>query len=357
MHPRAAPRRRLAVIALVAALLPVLALSGCARARDTAATPVPPASAAPVGQRLIFTYYFYWYDATTGAHLQPSVLRYRFPPTPPPTWRTVAWQAKQLSDMSAAGIDGALAVYWGFDRPQDTWSPQGLDVMAQAYRDLVRAGRPAPHIGMFFDTTAVDQRDLTSAAGKAWFYANFKDFFTRIPRDEWQLVDGRPVAFLFTSDFTAAFDQSTFDYVYDHFTGDFGVRPYIVREVSWDYPFSGWVNGERLWNKSTPVRTDNNYLWAAAIHGYVDRGGVAAVGPGFDDHLVPGRGTGTVVDRQGGAFYLRAFEGAIKSGKRLLSIETWDELHEGSNICETVEFGRQYIDLTRTEADRFHAQP
>ena len=320
---------------------------------STSCLPSTPAGDS-LSQRLLLTYYFYWYDSQTGGHLQPSVLRDHFPPSPDPDWRSLAWQEKQLSDMAEAGIDGALAVYWGFDRPEDEWSSAGLTVMAGAYRALRAEGRPSPHIGMFLDTSIVNMRDLTSDAGKEWFYANFKNFFTRVPRDEWQVVNGRPVAFLFTSDSTQAFNQSTFDYVYAHFQADFGVRPYIVREVSWDHPFDGWVDDKRNWDRKTAIVTDNSYLWAASIHGFLNRGGVAAVGPGFDDSLVPGR-AGTVVDRQEGDFYRRAFDAAIASKKPIVAIETWDEMHEGSGICESTEFGRAYIDITRTEAARFHS--
>ena len=349
------PRGLRAALAAGAALL--LFVTGCVLNRQDGPPPgtVPPASPVPSLARLLLTYYFYWYDSETGEHLQPQILRYRFPTSPAPSWRSVAWQEKQLSDMAQAGIDGALAVYWGHERPQDSWSYEGLPVMAEAYRALKAAGRPAPHIGLFLDTTIDDNRDLTTENGKAWFYSNFKDFYTRIPRDEWQLVNGRPVAFLFISNWTHAVNQSTFDYVYAHFQQDFGVRPYIVREVSWDYPISNWEGDQATRDYKHPIVTDNNYLWAAAEHGYVDRGGVAAVGPGYDDHLVPGRGRGTTVDRQDGAFYSTAWRAAIASKKTLVVIETWDEMHEGSGICETVEYGRKYIDLTRHFADLFHS--
>ncbi|MGH2457394.1 MAG: DUF5010 domain-containing protein [Chloroflexota bacterium] len=324
----------------------------------------PPATAAPTptpvpsGQRLIFTYYFYWYDAATGAHLQEADgLRYHFPAQPLVSWANPAWHAKQLSDMRWAGINVALPVYWGHDRPQDAWSWQGLDVLAKTWRGLQREGSDPPRIGMFLDTTIVAGRNLTSADGKRWFYSNFHDFFTRIPREAWALVDGRPVAFLFTSDWTAAMDQTTFDAVSDQFQRDFGARPYIVREVSWDYPILRWENGVRVRDYTRAILTDNSYLWDAAAHGFVDRGGVAEVGPGYDDHLVPGRGAGTVMSRENGAFYRRAFAAAISSGKPLLAIETWDELHEGSGIAETVEYGRQYLEITRDMARQFHAAP
>ncbi|MDQ6879996.1 MAG: DUF5010 domain-containing protein [Candidatus Dormibacteraeota bacterium] len=341
-----------------ALLLSIVVLSaGCGQAIDSppASNAVPPASPVASGARLIFTYYFYWYDATTGGHLQQQAgIRYHLPPTPTPSWRSQAWQERQLADMAKAGIDVTLPDYWGFDTRSDDWSWKGLDVLAKAWHAQNDAGGNPPKIGMFLDTTVIRWRDLTVDSGKAYFYANFHDFFTRIPRDEWALIDGRPVAFLFTSDWTTAMNQSSFDYIYSHFQSDFGVRPYIVREVSWDYPILRWNNGQRVRDYQHPIKTENNYLWDAAAHGYIDRGGVAEVGPGYDDHLVPGRGNGTVTDRDKGAFYHRNFDAAIASGKSLLAVETWNEIHEGTGIGETVEFGRQYINLTHDLAAAFH---
>jgi hypothetical protein len=54
-------------------------------------------------------------------------------------------------------------------------------------------------------------------------------------------------------------------------------------------------------------------------------------------------------------FYEYAFWRAIQSHKTLLVIETWDEMHEGSSIAETVEYGRTYLDLTRALTAMFHA--
>jgi hypothetical protein len=220
---------------------------------------------------------------------------------------------------------------------------------------MAQRGETAPRIGLFLDTTIVGMRDLTTAMGKQWFYSNFKDFFTRIPREQWAVTGGRPIVFLFTSDFTAAVDQSTFDYVYERFQADFGIRPYIVREVSWDYPILRWEQGERVRDMDHPIRTDNSYLWAASIHGYIDRGGVAAVGPGYDERGIPGR-SGTYTDRENGDFYKRALAAAISSGKPLVAIETWNEMHEASGIAESLEYGRTYIELTRAFATQFHAR-
>ena len=53
--------------------------------------------------------------------------------------------------------------------------------------------------------------------------------------------------------------------------------------------------------------------------------------------------------------------GARPSGGRpgIVILETWNEFHEGTNIAESREHGRQYIDLTRKYVDLFKrgAQP
>lgn len=344
-----------------AALLGAAILGGSASRGDGGGGGGAPSGAAPtptpvaVTHPMVLSYYFYWYDAQSGAHLQPGSLRDTPPADPAPSWRSVAWHQRQFSDMADAGIDTALAVYWGADNPQDAWSPGGLPVMAQALDRLNAAGHATPKLGMFLDTTVVNHRDLTTDAGKQWFYRNFRDFFQAVPRQWWATVGGRPIAFLFTTDWTEAVNQATFDYVYQQFQADFGVRPYLVREVSWDYAITGWQNGERVRDYQQPIATDNSYLWAAAMHGFVDRGGVAAVGPGYNDTHVADRKGGTSTDRRNGDLYATAFRQAIAAKKPLLVIETWNEYHEGSDIAESREYGRRYLDLTKQLTAEFRA--
>ena len=316
-----------------------------------AATPTPVSLTRP----LVLTYYFYWYDAATGGHLQESTLKHHPPQTPAAAWHSVAWHRKELADMAAAGIDVVLPVFWGSGSAEDRWSTEGLAVLATAWDQLRAEGVNPPKIGLFFDTTIIDQRNLTTGAGKAWFYQNFAEFFRRVPSRMWAAAAQGPIIFLFISNWTAAVDQTTFDYVYEHFTADFGVRPYMVREVSWDYPILRWEGKERVWDYQNPVVTENSYLWAGSIHGFVDRGGVAVVGPGYDDRHIPDRGGGRATERDDGRFYIEQFRKAIAARKSMLVIETWNELHEGSGISETREFGRKYIDLTRQLSAEYKA--
>jgi hypothetical protein len=101
------------------------------------------------------------------------------------------------------------------------------------------------------------------------------------------------------------------------------------------------------------VTTDGEYAWGAAFGGYKDFGNVASVGPGYDERLIPGR-AGHYRPRDNGEWYEANFDRAIASRKRLLAIETWNEFHEATGISDSVEYGRTYIELTRTLVQRYH---
>jgi hypothetical protein len=300
-----------------------------------------------------FTYFYYWYDLPDGPHSGALTDR---PSERDASYQSVAWFQKQFGDMSDAGIDVALAVYWG---PAEPSSDVGLANMAQAAAAMRAAGTKPPDIGMFFDTGLIGrwpkgQRDLTKPENEARFYDLVHTFFTTLPRDQWALVDGRPVLWMWASWFDISFDQSFFDYVSGRFRNDFGVRPYIVAESSWRFA----TRAGHPPDATQPIHIDNFYTWGAALDGYRDTGtGVASVGPGYDERELDGPGrSGRFADRAGGRFYSRNFEQALASGRRLIVIETWNEFHEASDIADSAEYGRTYIDLTKRFLARFKAQ-
>ncbi|MDQ6879997.1 MAG: DUF5010 domain-containing protein [Candidatus Dormibacteraeota bacterium] len=290
---------------------------------------------------LVFTYFFYWYDAGTGQHMTPLA---DHPVSPPrPSWHNVDWYTKELTDMRYAGIDVVLPVYWGSG---EVWSTNGLGYLVQARDQVAAGGGGAPAVGMFFDTTILGSRDLTQPANMALFYANVKDFYSRIPARMWVRVQGRPVVWLYWPPVGITFNQAVFDYTYDSFTRDFGIRPYIVSEVRWECAVTGWNATAPVQDCTHRIGTDASYEWNVAYNGYWGRGTVAAVGPGYNESGIAGR-RGVVRPRAGGEWYRTNFEKAAASKRRLLVIETWNEFHEASDVSESVEYGRTYVEYTR----------
>ena len=317
--------------------------------------PTLPVPTADPGQAPIaFTYFYYWYDLPSGPHSGALTDR---PADPDASYRNVSWFTRQLADMSDAGIDVALAVYWGGAEPS---SDTGLVNMATAASELRRQDANPPRIAMFFDTGLIGrwpkgQRDFTDPENQRRFYSLVHTFYSLLPRDQWAMVDDRPVLWMWASWFDISFDQSFFDYVYGRFENDFGARPYIVAEVSWRFETKVGRGGV---DPTRPIHVDNFYSWGAALDGYRDAGtGVASVGPGYDERKLDGPGrTGRHADREGGRFYERNFAAALDSGRRLLVLETWNEFHEASDIANSVEYGRTYIELTKRLIAQFKAK-
>jgi hypothetical protein len=106
------------------------------------------------------------------------------------------------------------------------------------------------------------------------------------------------------------------------------------------------------------VVSDGLYAWGAAPFGFNPSSEltVAQVGPGFKNTQYctggPERNCFDV-DRLGGARYEEQLQQAVASGRHLLAVETWNEFSEGTDVQETVETGRQYIDLTRKYVEQF----
>lgn len=307
-------------------------------------------------QRVIGTTYFYWFrwpnmhffddsaqtdDALTDHFVDPTSV----------DMMSKAWHKKEVSDMIEAGIDTLWPVYWAapgnFNHPRYRLFVDALVPLQEALDELIAEGKSPPRIGMFYDTSSLlnsvrgvipssGKADLTTPLGREIFYHTIRSFWSSVHPRHWACIEGRPVTVLYTYEFAANHDQSSVDYVYTRFENEFaGVRPHIIRERSWSF------------------QTEGRYQWGAALHGpmFYD---IAAIGPGYDDSAVP-REPHSYRPREGGDFYRASWESVLNAGRDIVHIETWNEMHEGTDVCESVEYGRQYIELTRYYADRFKA--
>jgi hypothetical protein len=297
---------------------------------------------------LIATTYFYWYDAASRGHIVNANGTDALTDHPPTldgfSYHNLDWHARQLADMIEAGLDVALPVYWGTPLSQRHWSDEGLPKLVAAREQLIRQGRNPPPIGMFFDTSTLRHNeggyhvDLTTDAGRRWFYGTIRNFWSLIPPEHRARIDGKPLVFLYASAFARAVDAQLFPAVRAMFQRDFGTDLFLVKMHGW------------------PGAADSEYQWGGALAPrFLD---TAGLGPGYDHSAVPGR-TPLVRPREDGQFYRRAWQLLLAQevARRpwLVHVETWNEFHEGTEICETREYGRKYIELTREFADAFHA--
>ncbi len=337
--------------AMLLLVLIILAMTSCG---DGDGADIEPsiASSTPNGgspEPFVATYFYYWYDLPDGPHSTELTDR---PADPGASYESIDWFKKQLTDMSDAGIDVALAVYWGEAEPS---SDIGLANMAEAYDQLQVEGQPPPSIAMFLDTGVIGQwplaeRDLTRPEQQERVYSMIRTFYEILPEHQWMIVDGRPLVWLWAAFFDIKFDRSFFDYVISNFEHDFGVRPYLVGEEIWRL-----ARTDSGVDSSEEMPLDDFYIWGAALDGFrFPPGGIAEIGPGYDERELGGLGrSGRHRNRDDANFYKASFQQAIESGASVIAIETWNEFHEASDIADSVEFGRQYIDLTRQYVELF----
>ncbi len=300
------------------------------------------------GTPTIATTYFYWYDEASKSHIIDNDGTDALTEHPPTieglSYKNVDWHYDQLSDMIDAGIDVIMPVYWGGPFTSFPWSDEGLPPLVQARDKLLAEGKSPPAIGMFYDTSTLHANahryhvDLTKPAGHRWFYGTVRNFFSLIPEKHRVLIDGKPLVILYADAFAKDVDESLFPAVRQMFRDEFGGDIYLVKHQGW------------------PGESDSIYSWGAAMAPKMLD--TAAIGPGYDHSAVPGR-TPLVRQRDSGQFYKFGWKLLLSKDPAtrpwLLHIETWNEYHEGTQICETLEYGRQYIDMTRHFADRFHA--
>jgi Domain of unknown function (DUF4214)/Domain of unknown function (DUF5010) len=114
---------------------------------------------------------------------------------------------------------------------------------------------------------------------------------------------------------------------------------------------SGWLF--YYWGRYYPGQADSEFYWSGALAPTFRA--VASLGPGYDQSAIRDRPP-LVVPRDDGRHYQAAWEELLAMQPRpwFVHLETWNEYFEGSDIAESREFGRTYIDLTRAFADRFH---
>jgi hypothetical protein len=302
-------------------------------------------------QPTVATHYFYWYHWPTEHFDEPGApgpeghCRH-FANPDKVSYRSVDWHAENFAAMAGAGIDAALPVYWGapgaYDRPNLAFSRAGLQPMVDALDRLEKDGAKVPRLGLFYDTSTLanDTRgasppggkaDLTTAAGQDLFCTTVTDYFAAIPKRHWARHRGGALVVLYVSAFAGKRDSQLGNVLRARFRDKFpGEAICLVADVSWG-----------------TIGQDLTTSWGAALHGPQLHRGTAQIGPGYDDRAVPGRRT-PVRDRENGAFYGYSWQQALVHRPELVLLETWNEMHEGTELCNTREGGNQYVDLTKT---------
>ena len=318
-------------------------------------------------EKLALTHYFYWYQGDSRKESPAGHVRIEDGSSeltdqpldgvgPWFSYDRVQWHKDQFTQIRNAGIDVVIPVYWGDAQDRRWFADKGLNCMVQALKELKAEGKSYPLVGMFFDTSAMNRAyggqnpDVKSDEVKETFYGMIKDFFLNVP-DEFRAVVQTPaekggypanIVVLYTASWFSDLDASFTDFCNKRFMQDFGRR--LIWLGSSDYREKApAMDGYTDYGAGLGFRFDDK--------GWID---IAGIGAGYDDSSQKGREKATIRSRMSGNAYRKGWDSAMAASPDWLVIDGWNELHEGSEICPSVQYGESYIGLTKINMLRFN---
>jgi len=223
-----------------------------------------------------------------------------------------------LHEMSKSGIDVALVI--GSE-------PARLSALGRALEDLDRELRVHPRVAPAVDLAPLKGIDLTTDEGRRRLYALVAGFYSRMPPPSWVFVDGRPLAWLLPVPAGTRVDKGLGEELAKIGRRDFDGRSFfLAADVSW-----------------RDVPADRRFAWGAAHDGPRDLG-IVSVGPGCGSPDRP---------RDDGKFYERGWYVALRLEPRWVAIESWNGGEEGTDVAESKEYKRKYVEATLQYARKF----
>jgi hypothetical protein len=223
-----------------------------------------------------------------------------------------------LHEMSKSGIDVALVI--GAD-------PARLSALGRALEDLDREIRVHPRVAPAIDVAPLKGVDLTTEDGRMRLYALISGFYSQMPPKSWSVVDGRPLVWLLPAPVGTRVEKRLGEDLSKIGRRDFDGRSfYLATDVSW-----------------RDVPADRRFAWGAAHDGPRDLP-IVSVGPGCASPDRP---------RDDGKFYERGWYVALRLEPRWVAIESWNGGAEGTDVAESKEQKRKYVEATLQYARKF----
>jgi len=339
-----------ALAVLVASACPVLASEPPDSPRFEERAPEPSESFS-ARQRLVGALYHYHYRHPDEGMRHPVApgadpLRYHFPDPHRVSYLDPDWHAEQVREMETAGLDLLLAVFHPPSGEAPSPSLRGLPPLMLALDRSAAAGGRPPRVGLYLETSGLVPRGevppavrrhvhLATPWGRERFLGVLRDFFEHVPPRHRAKIDGRLVVVVGSAFPVGRFPEDLFEKATLGLRRDLGTEPFFVLERSWK------------------VEADARFGEGGALAGPVLVGRTAHLGPGFDDSRWPSGGY-PIRDRERGRYYERGWMRVLRSDARLVILDSWNGLENGTAICSTRELGSRYVELTRKYVRLFH---
>ncbi len=292
-----------------------------------------PAPLAAAPGRTVLAIYYPWYDSSIWK--DPVV-----PDRPPDRYSSSnpAVIARQIDQARSAGIDGFISAWYGprVEVNQTETNLRALLDLAAQRGFSVAAG--VETAGPFFHSPDDVRNALTALLN------------THATRPAYLKWNGRPVVF-FTQTSLPGVGGAALAGAWQAIRNqvDPGHRSMWIVEglnMSLQGPFDGGFLYSVAWAGDVGAAERQ---WAGRVRA---AGGawIGTVMPGWDDTRLVERSGRYRRDRQNGEWYKSAWAGAASANPEMMVITSWNEFVENTYIEPSVNYGTQYLDLTRALA-------
>jgi len=337
---------RILLTMLLLACIAILGLVAASRTRIEAA-PLPVAKQSQAerpqpqgsGDPLVMAFYYTWFDENTWTYDKLSDL-----PTEPYASRDRAVMGRHIDQAKAAGIDAFLVAWYGPSGQFNQTEPNLAALLEEAAaRDF--------KIGILFET---DSPFLGSTAAVSGALQHAQSVHLQHPA--YLRVDGRPIVFFWRPHMYGVDTWRSIRSQVDPGNADIWISEGV--DMSYLSVFDGHHLYSNTWNPPNDLGYTNqkfaNYVASAREQQGSYKYWVATVMPGYNDVRIR-PGVGFAQDREGGAYYTRAWQAAIDSRPNWIVINSFNEWPEGTYIEPSATFGSQFIDLTAQWSRQFKA--
>lgn len=283
-------------------------------------------------------------------------------------WRSVGpwtsydradWHRTNITDLTAAGIDVMMPLYRGDAASRRTYSVRGLDMLAQALKQLRSEGAglfadqpELPRVAITLDLDSVadvlgGSADLKTAPARETLYQMVRESYSRIPREFRATILIPPgqadrgggagpalanLLRLVNEQAVTGFDDAALADLRRRFRADFGAPLLVI--------------GAPALKKSAPGLDATAPYPAAAGDPALDGGPTwpvtAALGPGWDPE-----GSSEIRPRENGRRLIQDVRALLEGSPDWLIIDTWNDYARASEVAPSLEYGLLYRDLLR----------
>ncbi len=255
----------------------------------------------------------------------------------------VAWDVRQRFALFGQTFNLRFAYYGGWDNPDGNNPTSGISYVidqmtAYSHGELILKveGKPVYFCGptgMLEEPYAVYLRDLG---------------YVRRTRDVFLVMDG------YIPPKEEMLDLQLFDGFYYYDTSGMYRQGYGSPAIPVAQPDGSWSRGlgglTKLFQAAATITHAHGLIYASTVIPGTDN---TCVHDFTSTPLYDGR-PGTIVERMGGLTFNETWQASLDAGADWITITSWNELHEGTEIEPTLENGTFYVQLCQTLSEKYH---